>query len=154
MKILLVEDEIHKRDEIIGCVELVFGYPPDVVGSVQSAVIKAAEEDYDLIILDMALPTFGDCAEDSKKGHDQAQGGVEVLRALKGAGKEKKIIVVTQYPDFYIGGTRVKLKDSAKIIKEKYNQDIVGAVLYNYKSSMTIRKIVASLRGVNESTSD
>lgn len=146
MKILLVEDEVHKREEVKQCVLDVHGFYPDIVDSVSKAVLKVLEEDFDLIILDMALSTFGENAEDKIKGHDQAQGGIEVLRALKQAQKSIKIIIVTQYPDFYIGGKKVKLKDSPKIIREKYNQIILGAVLYHYKSIATQQKIISILR--------
>ncbi|MCY1211544.1 hypothetical protein D9M72_232570 [compost metagenome] len=146
MKLLLVEDETHKRDEMKQCVQDVYGLVPEIVDGVNSAVLKVLDGDYDLIILDMALSTFGDSAEDRKKGHDQAQGGIEVLRALKSARKSTKVIIVTQYPDFYIGGTKVKLKDSPRIIREKYNQTVVGAVLYHYKSKSTLQRIMSILR--------
>jgi CheY-like chemotaxis protein len=148
MKILLVEDETHKRDEIHKCVMDVFSSPPEFVDGVSSAVLKVMEYDYDLIILDMALSTFGESADDNKKGHDQAQGGIEVLRALKSKKKSTKVIIVTQYPDFYIGGTKVKLKDSPKIISEKYSQNVIGAVLYHYKSAATLQRIVSILKGL------
>lgn len=148
MRTLLVEDETHKRDEIHKCVMDVFASTPEFVDSVSSAVLKVMEFDYDLIILDMALSTFGESSGDNKKGHDQAQGGIEVLRALKSKKKSTKIIIVTQYPDFYIGGTRVKLKDSPKKIAEKYSQDVIGAVLYHYKSAATLQRIVSILKGL------
>jgi CheY-like chemotaxis protein len=146
MKILLVEDEIHKRDEINQCVQEVYSFFPEVVDGVSNAISRVREMDYDLIILDMALPTFGESADDKKKGHDQAQGGVEVLRALKLAKKITKVIIVTQYPDFKIGSLKVKLKDSPKIISEKYNQNVIGAVLYHYKSKSTLQRIKSILR--------
>lgn len=146
MRVLLVEDEIHKRDEMIRCVRDVHGLDPDVVDGVSRAVSSVKDEHYDLIILDMALPTFGDSADDKKKGHDQAQGGIEVLRALKAAKKKTKIIIVTQYPDFYVGSMKVKLKDSPKIIGARYEQDVVGAVLYHYKSKSTLQRIMSILR--------
>lgn len=146
MKILLVEDEIHKRDEMNRCVQEVYGFCPEIVDGVSSAVIKVMEEDYDLIILDMALSTFGESTEDKKKGHDQAQGGIEVLRALKLAKKITKVIIVTQYPDFYIGGIKVKLKNSQKVISDKYSQNVIGAVLYHYKSKSTLQRIMSILR--------
>lgn len=148
MRILLVEDETHKRDELIKCVEEVYLSPPEVVDSVSSAVLRVIDESYDLIILDMALPTFSDSTDDKKKGHDQAEGGIEILRALKASKKTTKIIIVTQYPDFGIGGTRVKLKDSPRVIKEKYKQDVIGAVLYHYKTESILRKIVSILKGL------
>lgn len=146
MKILLVEDEIHKRDEMIQCVQDVYGFSPEIVDGVSSAVLTVMAADYDLIILDMALSTFGESSDDKKKGHDQAQGGIEVLRALKLAKKSTKVIIVTQYPDFYIGGTKVKLKDSPKIINGKYSQNVIGAVLYHYKSKSTLQRIMSILR--------
>lgn len=146
MKILLVEDEVHKREEVKQYVQEVYDITPEIVDSVSNAVLKVIEEDFDLIILDMALSTFGESSEDKIKGHDQAQGGVEVLRALKQAKKSIKIIIVTQYPDFYIGGKKVKLKDSPPIIREKYNQEVLGAVLYHYKSMTTRQKIISILR--------
>jgi hypothetical protein len=62
------------------------------------------------------------------------------------AKKITKIIIVTQYPDFYIGGAKVKLKDSQKIISNKYNQNVIGAVLYHYKSKPTLQRIMSILR--------
>ncbi|CAD0264625.1 MULTISPECIES: histidine kinase [Pseudomonas] len=149
MRILLVEDEIHKKDEINSCVLEVFGNLPVMVDSVSSAVLEVKSNDYDLIILDMALSTFGESAGDNKKGHDQAQGGIEVLRALKGYRKQSNILIVTQYPDFFIGGIKVKLKNSPKIISEKYSQRVVGAILYTYKSKPTIQRITSILRSLS-----
>lgn len=146
MNILLVEDEEHKRGEMNSCVREVFGFLPEAVDSVSSAVLKVMNNSYDLLILDMALSTFGESSDDKKKGHDQAQGGIEVLRALKAAGKNAKILIVTQYPNFYIGTQKVKLKDCQKIINEKYNQVVVGAVLYHYKSESTLQRIMSIMR--------
>lgn len=150
MKILLVEDETHKRDEMILCAREVLGRVPEIVDSVSSAVLKVMEDDYDLIILDMALSTFGDSAADNKKGHDQAEGGVEVLRALKSSKKVAKVLIVTQYPDFYISGNKIKLKDSPKVILERYNQVVIGAVLYHYRSTSTLQRIMSILKACNE----
>ena len=146
MKVLLVEDETHKREEMRQCVHEVYGFDPEIVDGVSSAVLRVINFDFDLIILDMALPTFGESSDDKKKGHDQAQGGIEVLRALKHAKKSTKIIIVTQYPDFNLGGTKVKLKDSPDIISKRYKQDVIGAVLYNYKSKNTLQRVMSILK--------
>lgn len=145
-RVLLVEDEVHKRDEMRQCVQEVYGFEPEIVDGVRGAVMKVMEKDYDLIILDMALSTFGESADDKIKGHDQAQGGIEVLRTLNAIKKRAKIIIVTQYPDFNIGNTKVKLKQAPKIVSEKYKQDVIGAVLYHYKSKSTLQRIISILR--------
>lgn len=145
-RVLLVEDEVHKRDEMRRCVQEVYGVEPELVDCVRDAVVKVMEEDYDLIILDMALSTFGESSDDKIKGHDQAQGGVEVLRTLHAAKKQTKIIIVTQYPDFLLGSTKVKLKQASKVVVEKYGQEVIGAVLYQYKSISTLQRIMSILR--------
>lgn len=145
-RVLLVEDEVHKRDEIKRCVQEVYGLEPEIVDGVRGAVMKVMDEDYDIIILDMALPTFGDSADDKVKGHDQAQGGIEVLRALNAVKKTARILIVTQYPDFYIGSRKVKLKQAPQFVSEKYEQDVIGAVLYHYKSKSTLQRITSILR--------
>ncbi len=144
--VLLVEDEAHKRDEMRQCVREVYGVEPALVDSVRGAVVKVMEEDFDLIILDMALSTFGENSEDKNKGHDQAQGGIEVLRALHAAKKQTKVLIVTQYPDFLIGSEKVKLKQAPKVVNEKYRQNVIGAVLYHYKSQSTLQRIMSILR--------
>lgn len=148
MKILLVEDEVHKRDEILTCVRSVLGVEPDIADSVSSAVLKVLNEPYDLILLDMALATYGEAAEDNLKGHDQAQGGIEVLRALKMASRKSIIIIITQYPDFSVAGVKVKLKNSKDLILSRYGQVVAGTVLYHYKTPSTMDKLGSILKGV------
>lgn len=55
-------------------------------------------------------------------------------------------MIVTQYPDFYIGGVKVKLQNSPKVVEEKYNQIMIGAVLYTYKSKPILQRIISILR--------
>lgn len=146
MRVLLVEDEVHKRDEMVQCVQDAYGVTPEIVDGVRSAVMKVVEDNFDVIILDMALPTFGQTAPDSLKGHDQAQGGIEVLRTLRHLSKTPKILIVTQYPDFYIGAQKVKLKDARKVIEGKYGQTVLAGILYKYKSKATLQRITSILR--------
>jgi CheY-like chemotaxis protein len=147
MKILLIEDESHKKDELLQCIKDACGEVPEVIDGVRLAVIAVLKNDYDLIILDMALPTFGGNS-DNNKGHDQAEGGVEVLRALKSKGKSVTVIIVTQYSDFYIGASKIKLKDAPRVIREKYGQIVIGAILYQYRSKSVLQKIQKIIRAV------
>ncbi len=105
-----------------------------------------SERDYDLIILDMALPTFTAEGDAAGRGYDQAQGGVEVLRALKSRNLRAKIIIITQYPDITFGGKRLKLTEAPKVLSRRYNQDVVGSVLYKYRSPSNHTKLTALLK--------
>jgi CheY-like chemotaxis protein len=137
MKVLLVEDEEHKAKDLIGRM-LTKGISPDSlihVSGVRQAVLEVSLKKFDLVIVDMALPTFSTERRDgSAGGNDQAVGGIEVLRALKNLGLSTKIIIVTQYPDVIVGGNRVRLQQSVRVLGSKYSQDVLGAVLYSYKT--------------------
>lgn len=148
-KILLVEDELHKREELTACLQEF--YKSDVqlvhVDSVRAAFWAVSTDVFDLIVLDMALPTFspeGGAALD--RGHDQALGGVEILRALKQRNLRSKIVIITQYPDITIGGKRIKLNEAAGVLSRRYDQDVIGGILYKYKSPANAIKLTAMLK--------
>ncbi len=141
--VLLIEDEAHKREELSGYLQ---EYEIQekfitVVDSVRQAIRTVEKADHDLIILDMALPTFTIQDDVVDGGLDQALGGMEVLRSLQLFGKVAKIIIVTQHPEVSIGGKRMKLKAAQVVLRKKYQQDIKGAVLYRYKSLSNRQKL-------------
>lgn len=136
LKILLVEDEPHKREELTACLDKFYGEALDLenVESVHDAFWAVKIEDYELIILDMALPTFSTEGATAQRGLDQALGGFEVLRTLKARGLRSNIIIITQYPDITVGGERLKLTSAAGILSQRYEQNVLGAIIYKYKS--------------------
>lgn len=135
-RILLVEDELHKQEELAACFDDFFSGSAELthVDSVRAAVWAVSEGSFDLIVLDMALPTFSTEGLAAERGHDQALGGVEVLRALKARHLVSKIMIVTQYPDITVGGKRLRLNEAPKVLSRRYDQDVIGTILYKYKS--------------------
>jgi CheY-like chemotaxis protein len=135
VKVLLVEDEEHKSMDLRKRIEAVLENPRlTIKGGVRDAVIAVAVENFELIVLDMALPTFDGRARKVSGGEAQVVGGLEVLRALHATGKSTKVIIVTQYPDVVLGGNKVRLNQLPKTIAQKYNQDVLGAILYSFNS--------------------
>jgi CheY-like chemotaxis protein len=118
------------------------------VDSVHGAYWAVSEHEFDLIILDMALPTYSTDGSAAERGHDQALGGVEVLRALKARGVTSTVIIITQYPDINVGGKRLKLGEAPKILSKRYQQDVIGAVLYKYKSRSNSVKLITLLKAL------
>lgn len=151
LNILLIEDEPHKKDELIGHLFSFFGdrLKLENSDSVRSAIELVSRNDYDLIVLDMALPTFSVEGGGSDGGLDQALGGVEVLRSLRALNKRQRILIVTQYPDIFLSGRRVKIGKAQFSLEKMYGQEVVGAMLYKYKSPMNRSKIENLLRRVN-----
>lgn len=137
MNVLLIEDEQHKANDLkrrlLHC-----GISEKrlcTVSSVRDAVLTVLGSKFDLIVLDMALPTFSGGKDGSGAGGvAQALGGVEVLRALAMGTETAKVIVVTQYPEIVIDGERVRLTSVGKTIQKRYGQEVLGAVLYSYNT--------------------
>jgi CheY-like chemotaxis protein len=134
MRVLLVEDEEHKVTDLTRRIEASGVERKDLVvcSGVGEAVIRATSENFDLIVLDMALPTY---PKGVVGGGSQSVGGVEILRGLKEAGIRRRIVICTQYPGIVVGGKNVRLPQVARIVSQRYDQDVLGAVLYRFKNS-------------------
>lgn len=144
----MVEDELHKREELTACLEKFFGGELQLehVDSVHGAFWAVSADEFDLIILDMALPTFSTEGSSAERGHDQALGGVEVLRALKARNLAAKIIIITQYPEITIGGKRYKLGQASELLSKRYAQQVIGGVLYKYRSPSNSVRLTTLLK--------
>ncbi|WEK51824.1 MAG: hypothetical protein P0Y66_07565 [Candidatus Kaistia colombiensis] len=136
MRVLLVEDEEHKSVDLTNRLKTHLNAQNLCVAkSVREAVLAVLTKSFDLVVLDMALPTFSGAArEEGGGGVSQAIGGIEVLRALQSTGKSTRIIVVTQYPEISVSGERVKLSQIGKVVSSRYGQQVLGAVLYSFKT--------------------
>lgn len=100
MRLLLVEDEGPKGEKISSCLFDRFeGIDIHLVKSVRSALKKLDQIPYDLVVLDMSLPTF-DIGEDEHGGRPQGFGGVEVMRDMINYEIITPVIVVTAYEYF------------------------------------------------------
>jgi DNA-binding NarL/FixJ family response regulator len=133
-RVLIVEDEQHKLASILRLLKRKFGKSLviDHHQSVQEAVfyLYKAKISNDLVILDIALPTFG--ADDEIGGNEQASGGVEVIRAFQHLRLKPKIVILTQYPEIVINGHSIGIADAAGHIKKNYGQDVIAAIPYQY----------------------
>ncbi|HFL2186738.1 TPA: response regulator [Pseudomonas putida] len=100
MRLLLVEDEGPKGEKISSCLlEQLEGVDIHLAKSVRSALKNLDQIPYDLVILDMSLPTF-DISEDEHGGRPQGFGGVEVMRDMINYEIITPVIVVTAYEYF------------------------------------------------------
>ena len=129
-KVLIVEDDQFKAEDLRR--EAVQECKTSIVGSVRDAVVTVLNEVFDVVVLDMALPTFtADAA--SASGTAQPQGGVEVLRALKSVGAGTPVIIVSQYPDLEVDGEFLSLERSPEVLSVRYGINVIGAVVYDFQ---------------------
>lgn len=132
MNVLLVEDEFPKMEDLQ---EFFAVRHPDsticTARSVRSAVDAVrSTTDFDLIILDMSLPTF-DITPTETGGKPQGFGGVEVLRYLKKLDARAMVIIVTAFEAFTSDAKTITLDDLRLKLKAEFPANFYGAIYYN-----------------------
>lgn len=132
MKILLVEDEYPKRQNIFNFLNsLNLNLEIKDAFSVNSALDHIDEGVPDLMILDMSLPTF-DIDDYENGGRPQGFGGEEVLRMLLIQGILCKTIVITGYESFLKeGGLSLDIDKLKGSLQAEFIDYIIDVIHYN-----------------------
>lgn len=100
MHILLVEDDDNKRSQLEAFLnESASSISVDTARSLQSGLRALLSQEYDLVLLDMTLPTF-DIGIDEDGGRPQAYAGRELLRQMERHSITTPAVVVTQFDRF------------------------------------------------------
>ena len=100
MKIIIVEDNAIKRNKIVSFIKLNYnGFIIDEAFSYSSSIELIKKNDYDLLFLDMSIPTY-DIKDKESGGRFRAFGGKDILKYLKRKKKLLPFIIITQYTTF------------------------------------------------------
>lgn len=131
MKILLVEDEGFKQEMVEAELRKKIGDPVFCYArSVQQAVSKIETTEYDLVILDMALPSH-DLRAGGSQPMSQPSGGIEVLLELAFAKRRDKVIILTQYPEIVFEGQSYPIEEFGPVLSERLTVNIADVVHFN-----------------------
>ncbi|MGD0107878.1 MAG: hypothetical protein ABSC06_28130 [Rhodopila sp.] len=132
MNVLVVEDDEFKAADLLKLLqEGVTGAVIIRAASVTSALRAITYGKFDLIVLDMSLPTF-DLSGPGGGGSPQGQGGVEILRLARRLEAKTQYIVVTQYPDVEIDGSDVPLAQAAKRLSSHFGIHVKACLPYEF----------------------
>lgn len=130
MNILVIEDEPAKRELIEQAIKEL--RPKAAISSgrsVQQAVKHLREAEFDLIVLDIALPSH-----ESKPGGaqpmSQPTGGVEVLLELSYEARPDKVIIVTQYPDIEYDKRLYPLSKARQALAKRLSVNIIDVIYF------------------------
>lgn len=137
MRILIVEDNQNKQDNIMKYLQnrfsdASFGFAK----SYSSAISKIYEHKWDLLILDMTLPTY-DISNSEGGGEKKPEAGKEIMRRMNNRKIFTPTIIITQFDVF--GDRQVSLKSLNEQFRQKYNHIWRGTVSYdksNWQSSL------------------
>lgn len=130
MKVLLVEDDEEKRQQLSLFMQEEFGAQVTEARSRQSGVGALLRDQYDLIILDMTMPTY-DVTPTEDGGRSQAYAGRDILQQMERRGISTKAIVVTQFDRFGSAEDEVTLLTLDAQLETAFPDTYAGAIYYN-----------------------
>lgn len=132
-KILIVEDDVHKREQLTSFIDAIEGsHIVEQAGSLIGGIRALRSGKPDIVILDMTLPNY-EPENDGHIGSVLAFGGVEFLRQARRFNILTRVIVVTQFETF---GDDENAKDRRELDHELGQQfpDIYEGMVYYHAS--------------------
>ncbi|MBE8590101.1 response regulator [Pseudomonas sp. MAFF 301449] len=99
MKILLVEDNHFKREKVLEFLSQISEISVSEAASYNRGLSSAGAEKFDLIVLDMSMPTF-DRTETERGGRFRVFGGKEIVSRLVKQQKLSPFVILTGYSQF------------------------------------------------------
>lgn len=132
MKVLIVEDEdpkLRHLTEFLGETYPLADF--EIARSANSALEAIEDHEFDLILLDMSIPTF-DIGEGEGGGRPQGFGGTDILRFVKVEDLSVNVVVVTGYDAFEKkGGERMGIDDLKESLTAEFPRNFIDIIYFN-----------------------
>jgi CheY-like chemotaxis protein len=130
MKVLLVEDDEDKREQLREFLSSELSAEVTEARSRQSGIHALLKDSFDLIVLDMSMPTF-DITPTEDGGRPQAYAGRDILHQMDRYAITTKVVVVTQFDRFGQSEDEITLLELDKQLEGAFPDNYLGAVYYN-----------------------
>ncbi|MND19005.1 hypothetical protein D3C80_93040 [compost metagenome] len=135
IKILIVEDNMHKRQSIISSIKNSFEDSIiDEAHSFTSAWSLLLNNGYDFALLDMSLPTF-DKTETNTGGTFRVFGGKELARKVIRRKIYTPFLFITQYKNFSEDKSSHSFESLKAELTESYPEQCKGFIFYSNANS-------------------
>ncbi|PIF90563.1 response regulator receiver domain-containing protein [Acidovorax sp. 62] len=132
--VLIVEDDDYKLESLQECLHQFDLLDIKVCRSFTSAAKAIKRTKFNLILLDMSLPTF-DGGGASEEGEAQGLGGKRLIRLCNEYGNLCPTILVTQFSNYEDFGKTASVSELADELKMILNDLFIGTVRYNRAST-------------------
>lgn len=147
MKILIVEDDPNKLGRVRECIEAeVSAATISERRSYQSGLKAILESPPDVIVLDMAMPTY-DVTPAEKGGRPRPFGGRDILAQMKRRKVEVDVIVLTQYETFGEGAEQRSLQQLHSQLRREFPNNYLGVVFYHPAETDWRKQLLGFLAG-------
>jgi CheY-like chemotaxis protein len=148
VRVLIVEDNDYKCQKIIEVIKNSFSnISLDICRSFTSGWQKIRNEDFDLICLDMSLPTF-DISGSESGGEFRTFGGKELVSKMVRRRPNLRFLIITQYESFSLKNNSYTFDSLKSEIQNDYNDACKGFVLFSNKSSDWKLNLKDAIEGV------
>lgn len=129
-KILFIEDNEIKAKDVTTFIQSKFPtYEVIIKDSFRGGVREIIKNSYDLLLLDMSLPTWDGKDSKTNEGFERF-GGITILREMKRKKRQFPTVVITMFNEFGIGKTFIDLNQLNDHLKEEFDDFYKGYVQY------------------------
>ena len=150
MKILIIEDDKNKSSQVIERLNSQYSNLTfSEKRSFQQGVKSLRNSSFDLLLLDMTLPTF-DIDTNSGGGKIRNFAGREILEEMLQREINLKTIIITQYES--LGEEQITISQMRNILKEKYHKNFIEIIYYSSSSKSWFENLTKLVGELNEST--
>lgn len=130
MKVLIVEDDPNKGEQLHSFIREAYGEDAYLARSLQSGLRRIRQDPPDLVLLDMTLPNY-DTGPDEPGGTPHIFGGLQFLRQMKRFKLNVPTIVVTQFETFGDPPNAMGLDKLDAQLKDAHSPTYKGSVYYH-----------------------
>jgi DNA-binding NarL/FixJ family response regulator len=135
INIILIEDDKKKIEDIREFLSDSFDYNDLVIKeSYQSGLREILKNNYDLLLLDMSIPTW-DKTIDEPGGSFEKFGGYKILKEITRKKKSIDTVLITMFDDFGESDNSITLTQLNGLLEKEFPEIYQGAVYYNTREN-------------------
>lgn len=135
MKILFIEDEIVKQNDILKYLnEELSQNEVEVAHSLMGGMLALGKCEFEMVLLDMSLPLYDLNGEDEGINEFEAFGGIEILDEIERKELFVEVLVITAFDVIEDDTKKIHLSQLDQQMKENYSNIYLGCIHYDQSS--------------------
>ncbi|MGR5126656.1 hypothetical protein [Photobacterium swingsii] len=148
LDVLIADDDKEKTEELVRVLKskLEIGVL-DFSISYNSTAKKLKNSEYDLVLLDMSMPTFNPKSNKNKPTL-KALAGKDIMVKLKYRAIKVPVIVVTQFDIFGRHSDAIGIEHLISDLRNNFPDNFVGCIYYNTQSNLWEKELIDMIDGV------
>ena len=149
IRILLADDSPEKITYIKEALDKSIKYGNlDITKSYKSTMMAIKKQQYDLLILDMSMPTF-ETQDDKSVLTPRPLAGKDVLSKLHYRKIKLPVIILTQFDVFGRLVDTIGLSDLTEDLSESFPDNFKGCVFYEPQSSKWVNELISIIKRIS-----